>query len=823
MFTQKVSKHSDWRSSDSRRRSHRPSNRAGESSAFALEPGVYHPEYYGVPIRRDSTRYQEPHTSLGYRDQQELQFQHQPSQGLQGFQGPVWGSHASERQDWSSGQQVLMPEHRNRNLGGFGTTFSTSQVVGPSAGDQHREKRVFPWQQGAEEIQAPFSGTDWYVNVTSFWIDPVGAIRLFKTNDPLVTWREVCDIRTGMYVVVPAKTFPALQRSLAPDRAAIDEMTILDYSNPYYFQVVSSTTDSSGSWFTMELAKPHSDKPDEIPLFPRRTVKVAAGAPRMLTLTPHGASIAIEPADVAAGSSKSQTGKSSSYENGLNGRDAVRNVPSGMDTRYPTSSSSQPPPTTQVVFKTSPKVAPGTRIPGPADFPIEGISSDDESSVASSAHGAYDWNYWFSGGDPVDPDPSNMYIRCPTNGQVSVTKRHATYDQQVFEENLRLSCAARNILSPAHAKMVINDKDLSLKSDATIKKKVLTEGGRRATTDGAINQNFTALQALPLFTDASYMGKFYGPFFAVQEGRSTVIDPEGFMLAYLHPQFEPKAHDPLTFFDADPTSLVEVQTARDRVMTAVANLKRACTYLMWDAYEPLMDRIIETTTARLVPDFMFPASYVMYHLHVKLAAFTTNARLEETPVRWHEIHLQMMFDKLVAAPFEHEHLSQVFYTTLSHQLTAPPIGGGGRSQTPKRVREQKQKTKTKQESKKAKADSKSTTSSTDTSASSTVLVVASKPSTPPPPPPVSDRYCRTHLMEKLQLAHFSRGAYVCARNDCKTDPALHTRITVDATSTKKEIEDFMATPLSVTTWDTDPNRGTKLQKKQILEFAAKQP
>ena len=78
-------------------------------------------------------------------------------------------------------------------------------------------------------------------------------------------------------------------------------------------------------------------------------------------------------------------------------------------------------------------------------------------------------------------------------------------------------------------------------------------------------------------------------------------------------------------------------------------------------------------------------------------------------------------------------------------------------------------------------------------------------------------------MEKLQLAHFSRGAYVCARNDCKTDPALHTRITVDATSTKKEIEDFMATPLSVTTWDTDPNRGTKLQKKQILEFAAKQP
>ena len=114
-----------------------------------------------------------------------------------------------------------------------------------------------------------------------------------------------------MYVVVPAKTFPALQRSLAPDRAAIDEMTILDYSNPYYFQVVSSTTDSSGSWFTMELAKPHSDKPDEIPLFPRRAVKVAAGAPRMLTLTPHGASIAIEPEDVAAaGSSKRQSGKS---------------------------------------------------------------------------------------------------------------------------------------------------------------------------------------------------------------------------------------------------------------------------------------------------------------------------------------------------------------------------------------------------------------------------------------------------------------------------------------------------------------------------------
>jgi hypothetical protein len=78
-------------------------------------------------------------------------------------------------------------------------------------------------------------------------------------------------------------------------------------------------------------------------------------------------------------------------------------------------------------------------------------------------------------------------------------------------------------------------------------------------------------------------------------------------------------------------------------------------------------------------------------------------------------------------------------------------------------------------------------------------------------------------MEKLNLSHFSKGAYVCARNECKSDANLHTRITVDATSTRQEIEDFMATPISVTTWDTTPNRGTTLQKKQILEFAAKQP
>ena len=67
-------------------------------------------------------------------------------------------------------------------------------------------------------------------------------------------------------------------------------------------------------------------------------------------------------------------------------------------------------------------------------------------------------------------------------------------------------------------------------------------------------------------------------------------------------------------------------------------------------------------------------------------------------------------------------------------------------------------------------------------------------------------------MEKLNLSHFFRGAYVYERNDCKTDASLHTRVTVDATSTRREIEDFMATPISVTTWDADPNRGTKIHK-----------
>jgi hypothetical protein len=310
--------------------------------------------------------------------------------------------------------------------------------------------------------------------------------------------------------------------------------------------------------------------------------------------------------------------------------------------------------------------------------------------------------------------------------------------------------------------------------------------------------------------------------FATQIDRPGIIDPDGFMLAFLHSSFHPKTDDPLKFFDADPNNNAEVQQARERLMTVVRNLQPTFTYLINDVFEGLFDAIISTVNSRLVPSFPFPSSYVAYHLHVCLAAFTTNARLEETPMRWTGQHLREMFQAFVSQPFGDAQTSQEFYTALSHQFNSPPVSKGNK-------REQADQTPS--ASKKAKKDKRKTKAAAPSNAPTTAPTLsttggAGTSAAPPHPGPTpSVAYCRTSLLEQLELSNGSGIAYKCTRPECKSDPNLHSRITVSALSTRKEIEDFMATPLSLAMFDSTKHghRSCESQRKAILAFAAKRP
>ena len=164
---------------------------------------------------------------------------------------------------------------------------------------------------------------------------------------------------------------------------------------------------------------------------------------------------------------------------------------------------------------------------------------------------------------------------------------------------------------------------------------------------------------------SSVLHTFYKTFFAVDESNPLKLDSDGIMLAYFHPDSDLQKTDAMTFFDSNMFDTDTVEAARHRVMSAVRNLKPACTYLMWDVWETLIQEIIDIVARRLVASFYYPPSYVAHHLHLLLAKFAMEGRYSKTSARWDQTRLRRRFRRFVTNPFEDGTKSTEVYAALA--------------------------------------------------------------------------------------------------------------------------------------------------------------
>ena len=302
------------------------------------------------------------------------------------------------------------------------------------------------------------------------------------------------------------------------------------------------------------------------------------------------------------------------------------------------------------------------------------------------------------------------------------------------------------------------------------------------------------------------------------------------MFAYFHPDYKHGGNtDAMAFFDSDPMDSDSVQCARDKVMKVVQNLIPVFTYLMWPIWEELVVELSNLVNGRLIPAFLYPPSYVVHHIHSLFASFGMVARHEKTQSRWTAKLLRKQFRKL-ARPFAEVGTANAFYLAISQYRLGgqAPLSIGRKpkrdgssntsSSTPKKTKVKKQ--------------PKTTTQPPPSAPSAQAGVTTPASANPPPNPPVQPAaspvitYCKIHLLALLGIVNSSSSTpYACSRAYCNQNNKIaHTMITVNASSTRKEIEDFLATQVSMDTWhDRTTSRQSANQYQKILAFAATRP
>ena len=648
----------------------------------------------------------------------------------------------------------------------------------------------------------------WTLAVQSYFQEPDGHIGRFRTDGTqLVDWQMPGRITIGSYLVVPPLSLRDLQATLAADvRATCDEQTLLSISNPYFFKVGALTHDASGKWFRLDQAKEHVGRPQEPPIFTSKSVRLSAiSSVPMLVLTPTGTSFAFPPA---------HQGNNISIPNSNTiGRDSVDNVPSGLN---PGPLDSRP--RQRVVFSEHPKVDPAliTSAPSDEDDSSSSISDDDRAS------------------DDRCLDPSGV-ICCETNQDATLVPLNKQHDSAGMKDQLEDSCLARNLCSKDVVLQITDRRLLQFLPAARILKSIKKLGRLTADSDSAVNRYYATIMALPLLKSDEVLLGFYKTFFAINEETPLQLDPEGTMLAYFHPQYKHGGSiDATTFFDSDPLDPDSIQEARDRVMSAIHNLIPVFTYLMWPIWEELMSEVSQLVDGRMIPSYLFPPSYVAHHLHSLLASFGMVARHERTQGRWSANHLCRQFRKLVTRPFADEKQSTMFYSAISQYRLGgtPTASGAGR----KSKRDSSSKTggggATPQKTKKVRGQPKKAASTSSSTPSTQTVVITPAGANPPPNPPVQPpapsvaTYCRVHLLGALGIVNPTTSTpYACTRGYCnRNNKITHTRVTLHALSTKKEIEDFLATQVSLDTWgDRTVSRVAEVQYQKVVAFAATRP
>lgn len=466
-------------------------------------------------------------------------------------------------------------------------------------------------------------------------------------------------------------------------------------------------------------------------------------------------------------------------------------------------------------------MAPSTTAANP---PHEEHSASDTDSASSESTSDSDGNRSSSSSKRLVRDDRG-------NREKTLIKLTSTYDSTALHNGFAESRLTRNLGGKSTKELVIHAKDLTLLSEAELFKTV----NDNFRSNPATNAEHAQLQGIPAFNDPRLLRMFFTIGFKRLDSPSFHVDPQGLLLAYFHPNFVVARDDPLKFFEPIDNSDSERLKIQRYVMEAILHVQFMFRSLMKRQFQKLFDPVIENLQSCFSPSFVQPIQFVVYEFQLLMANLTHDAIHVPTHEPWNSAHRGAKFTEIVTSQFLSPSSAQL-YTLLTVRLAQSTSLFLPSDNTAKRnVTQRGDDTQGGRESKTRKTTKKRTSKKKSGATSPVPTPTTATPTiNPPPMSPIqpiapttsgqprstrSSDYCRTHLLNVLGLTNSGGRLYVCERDACKTNTTLHSNVSVTASSSKAELEAFMATAISQTNW-SGSFPAVVFQRNAIASFIA---
>ena len=347
----------------------------------------------------------------------------------------------------------------------------------------------------------------------------------------------------------------------------------------------------------------------------------------------------------------------------------------------------------------------------------------------------------------------------------------------------------------------------------------------------AFPSDIALLKSLQLFSSEALLFTFFQRNFRLVPQNDDLLDSSATMLAHFltRQDFASAGGDARTAFtirpDADYTT--ERQRVRLLLESAVRNSRKVYGILLHEEFfqyfHPIVEQLSEVNAST-------DCEWLAYELQFYLANYVNQVDYLTTSRPWtHEVR-QSLFVEHVVSKFMQQPAQQQLYMMLGHRRAQ----AGGKDPfhlfpgSAKVKVEQGEGAKLpkdkKRKSKKAKTETAPPTPAPVVPQTTVTPSVASHTApyqtrssgsvAPPPMTPPAEPYCRVFLLESLKLKNTKQIPFKCSKGSACV-PGRHSFVTVNDSTSKGDLEAFLATPESLATWL--PPNGPVVKVKSCLD------
>jgi hypothetical protein len=418
-----------------------------------------------------------------------------------------------------------------------------------------------------------------------------------------------------------------------------------------------------------------------------------------------------------------------------------------------------------------------------------------------------------------------LRLRDPRNGEESMVKLNPQSDYSALMDGFVESRVVRNLCTPEARAQLVDHKMavLQARQVLTYIQTRIRDFGAQAVGDevGMV----TTVSATQIARDAALLHLFFTRNFRVKFMHEDQLDSKATMLAHFlsEKSFLDAGGDARTVFILNRHAAYSTERVRLRLLVTEAVSAMVFFFTMMvnrqfeDLFQPVLARL---AAAPNITDW----ELFTYELQFLMASFIGQLDIVTTLRPWDDNKRRELFEQEVTSKFMQPVAQQPLYeilrnrkmlgamdplslfpSDLAEQATAPPAGTPGGKKGPKKPKSSRPSSKT------TPKNDPGTSAAKKPAAAAPVATASPGPSTAPIPYSLRSAgsvvqpatggaatYCRVYLLEKLGLANPSGRKFKCSSSKCTG--TRHTAVTVDATSTKAELEAFLATPASIDTW-----------------------